>query len=89
MNITNKTRRPIRVPLPEGKKLFLGPGKTGQITSKSAQHPPLVELLNSGDLELDETGQQQSGATPGGPASPSTGQSGGAPSSNIRRTGDR
>ena len=54
MEITNKTRRPIKVPLPEGKKLFLGPGKSAQIQAKAADHPPLKELLEAGDLELGE-----------------------------------
>ena len=31
MNITNKCKRPISISLPGGKKLFLGPGKSGQI----------------------------------------------------------
>jgi hypothetical protein len=88
MNITNKTRRPISVPLPGGKKLFLGPGKTGQLTPKSAAHPPLQALVEAGDLELDDaraptpTGSfDGAAAKPGSPAR--------AANSNIRRTGDR
>ena len=51
MDITNKTRKALSVPLPGGKKLFLGPGKTGQVTAKALEHPPLVALLEAGDLE--------------------------------------
>ena len=50
MDITNKTNRPISVPLPGGKKLFLGPAKTGQVNAKAAEHPPLVKLVEAGDL---------------------------------------
>ena len=88
MNITNKTSQPISVPLPGGKKLFLGPGKTGQLTTKSAGHPPLVELVEAGDLELDDTGRQRNTAPSDAPnARP--GAQGGGPSSNLRHTGDR
>ena len=49
MDITNKTRKPLRLPLPGGKRLFLGPGKTGQVSPKALEHPPLVKLLEAGD----------------------------------------
>ena len=88
MNITNKTSRPISVPLPGGKKLFLGPGKTGQITPKSAEHPPLLSLVETGDLELDDSHRQRdagsSNAAMGRP-----GSQGAGPSSHLRHTGDR
>ena len=51
MDIINKTRKPLSVPLPGGKKLFLGPGKTGQVSAKALQHPPLTKLLEAGDIE--------------------------------------
>ena len=38
MDITNKSRKPLSVPLPGGKKLFLGPGKTGQVSPKALDH---------------------------------------------------
>ena len=88
MNITNKTKRPIKVPLPGGKKLFLGPGKTGQITTKAAEHPPLVELIEAGDIETDESSSGQKSSSSNPHSGPSKGQ-GGGPSANIRRTGDR
>ena len=88
MNITNKTKRPLKVPLPDGKKLFLGPGKTGQITPKAAEHPPLVELIEAGDRETDESSGGRNSPASDSHAGPSGGQSG-APSANIRRTGDR
>ena len=50
--ILNKTRKPVSVPLPGGKRLFLSPGKTGQIASKAADHPPLAALVEAGELEI-------------------------------------
>ena len=50
--IKNLTKKPLSVPLPGSKKLFLSPGKTGQITTKAADHPPLVGLLESGQIEI-------------------------------------
>lgn len=88
MDITNKTNRPISVPLPGGKKLFLGPGKTGQVTPKAAKHPPLIELLETGDLEIDDTGRQNHSASTDAPTA-RTGSQASGPTSNIRRTGDR
>jgi len=56
MDIINKTQKPLSVPLPGGKKLFLGPNKTGQVNSKALEHPPLVKLLEAGDIEKIEGG---------------------------------
>ena len=86
--ITNKTRRPLAVPLPGGKKLRLGPGKTGQIASKAVDHPPLkklidaeqIEVLGEGDRPIDGAGDGSAGRA----WSPGHGSGGGA-----RRTGDR
>jgi len=54
--IKNTTKKPISVPLPHGKRLFLGPGKSGEIGNKASDHPPLVALIESGDLELVQVG---------------------------------
>ena len=88
MDIVNKTQKPVAVPLPGGKKLRLGPGKTGQITPKSAQHPPLLKLVEAGDLEIDETGRQHNSPSTGA-SSARTGNQASGPTGNIRRTGDR
>ena len=88
MDITNKTNRPISVPLPRGKKLFLGPAKTGQVNAKAAEHPPLVKLVEAGDLEIDEAGRQHNSPSTGA-SSARTGNQASGPTGNIRRTGDR
>ena len=54
MDLTNKSKKPLIVPLPGGKRLFLQPGRTGQVTPKALEHPPVVELLESGALESAE-----------------------------------
>ncbi len=64
--ISNKTRKPLSVPLPRGKVLHLGPGKTGQVASNAMEHPPLKVLIDSGALEVVGEGPGAAGAA-GGP----------------------
>jgi hypothetical protein len=84
--VTNKTRRPLSVPLGRGKKLYLGPGKTGEIAANDMEHPPLKALVENGTIEIEQ-GRGHTGA--GASATrgrPSRGYaSGGGPS----RGGDR
>lgn len=61
MEITNKTKMPLRVPLPTGKKLFLGPGKSGQITQTAAARPAVLKLVEAGDVEITEEGAKRQG----------------------------
>jgi hypothetical protein len=85
--VKNKTQRPLVVPLPRGKKLHLGPGKTGQIATAAAEHSGVVKLADAGEIEiLDETQAKTSangGKIGGG------GQGGQASSGVARRGGDR
>ena len=37
--VRNTTQLPVRVPLPGGKTLHLGPAKTGQISDQAAEGP--------------------------------------------------
>lgn len=60
--VCNKTQRPLSVPLPRGKTLHLGPGKTGQISSGAVEHPGFKRLLDSGEIEITGEG---SGSTDG------------------------
>ena len=59
MDITNRTRKPLSLPLPGGKRLFLAPRKTGQVSPKALEHPLLVKLLESGDIETADEGQKR------------------------------
>ena len=87
MEIRNTTKRPIKVPLPGGKRLFLGLGGTGQIAPKAAEHPPVKALIDSGDLEVLGGGRSKGGGSGDGGISSSQSEGGGG--GNIRRTGDR
>lgn len=51
-SIVNKTHGPLRVPLPKGKILHLGPNKTGQVSVHDADHPPLQKMVEAGQIEL-------------------------------------
>jgi hypothetical protein len=63
--IRNTSRRPLSVPLPGGRKLYLGPNQTGEIAERAAEHPPLAALLSAGALELVGGGHRATGAAPG------------------------
>ena len=79
---------PLSVPLPRGKKLHLGPGKTGQIAANAVDYAPLKKLVDAGELEIvDETQARAEGLADGkGPAAPTQGH---GASGVIRRSGDR
>ena len=87
MDITNKTRKPLSLPLPGGKRLFLGPGKTGQVSPKALEHPPLAKLLEAGDVETTDGGPKHKDAG-GGNAGAYPGRGFGG-SSAKRQSGDR
>ncbi len=86
--ITNKTRKPLSIPLPGGKKLRLGPLKSGEISPKAVDHPPLKKLIEAGEVEIFGPEQKSRRAGDSGKGSPpsSGGQGHGG---GIRRTGDR
>jgi hypothetical protein len=86
--ISNKTRRPLSVPLPRGKTLHLGPGKTGQIASTAADHPPLKKLVDAGEIEILGEGHQTAVGGGGGKVDPATAP-GHSPGPMGRRSGDR
>ncbi len=63
--IKNTTKKSLNVPLPGGKRLFLGPGKEGEIRARAAEHPPVAALVEAGELEIvPDAGK--SGGTGGG-----------------------
>ena len=87
--ISNKTRKPIKVPLPGGKFLHLGPAKTGQISDRASEQPSVQRLAKAGDVEILGEGesQQQGGAGKGGAAHAAT--HGHIPGKVFRPKGDR
>jgi hypothetical protein len=86
--IRNTTMRPIKVPLPRGKVLHLGPRKTGEVAINAVEHPPLAKLVEAGDLEIVGDGSH---ADPGQSTSGSIRASnrGKHSAANIQRRGDR
>lgn len=87
MDIINKTKKPLTIPLPEGKKLFLGPGKTGQVTAKALVFPGLVKLLEAGDIAASDSGSKQMKGGNSGTGLSSGTRHGGTGA--MRQSGDR
>lgn len=87
MDITNKTHQAITLSLPGGKKLFLGPGKTGQIHQKALERPSIAKRIEAGELEVQDGG----GAAPksGDHHSRGAGQGRHGGSGTFRPSGDR
>jgi hypothetical protein len=85
-SVTNKTKRPLIVPLPRGKKLHLGPGKSGEIASNAIDHAALKKLVEAGELEVTRESSGTIDATGGGKQRTSAE---GHISGSIRRSGDR
>lgn len=50
--VRNKTRRPLRIPIPGGKFLHLGPAKTGQIADKTAGAARFQKMVAAGEIEV-------------------------------------
>lgn len=86
--ILNKTPRPLKVPLPRGKVLHLGPKKSGEIADGAADHAPLAKLVEAGELEILGHGiSTDPGRPSSGPVHAST--HGHHPASNSHNRGDR
>jgi hypothetical protein len=50
--VRNLTHAPLKIHLPEGKVLHLGPGKTGRISDHAAQAPAVRRLVDAGELQI-------------------------------------
>jgi len=84
--IRNKTSKPVRVPLQQGKTLFLGPGQTAQVTDKAVELAKFQKLVEDEIIEL--VGEGQRVASSKGTGSAKSHSQGGGKS--IRRVqGDR
>ncbi len=90
MDISNKTKRPLKISLPGGKLLRLGPGRVGQITPKAAEHPAVKQLIESGEIEIVGQGKSKgSGGASGGGSTSGGSSQGHASGGGMRHSGDR
>lgn len=88
--IRNATHEPLRVPLPQGKVLHLGPRQTGQVPAGALEHGPFkklveakkVEILGEGAHETRHPLKEEKGAAMGGGP-------GHAPGGVVHPSGDR
>jgi hypothetical protein len=87
-SVSNRTPRAIRVPLPGGKILRLGPLKVGEIASNAVDHPGLQKLVADGTIEIlaEEEGGASSLPGGGGAGGPRPAFGGGR---SRHRSGDR
>ena len=86
--VNNKTRKPLSVPLPGGKTLHLGPGKSGQISAKSVDDPRLKQLVDAGEIEIVDDDSRPTGGYGGGKRGRNF-MLGHNPGTASRRSGDR
>ena len=61
--LRNKTSRPLRIPLPGGKSLFVGPAKVAQIADNAVEHASVKKLVEDGSIEILESTTGHSGDT--------------------------
>ena len=63
--VINRTRKPLRIPLPGGKALFLGITQEAKIRDDALKHPPVKKLLEAGDIEVFDGPGPKHGAAEG------------------------
>lgn len=56
--IVNKTPKPLRIHLPGGKTLHLGPMKHGQISDQAAEEDSVRKLVKAGEVEIQGEAEQ-------------------------------
>ena len=86
--IRNKTARPIRVPLPRGKVLHLGPNMDGEIADNAVEHAGLQKLVKAGTIEILGEGERVLDSGTAAPNIPEQ-KHGRAKSTLIRPSGER
>ena len=84
--ILNRTSRPIRIRLPRGKTLHLGPSKTGHISDDGLSREAVQELLRAGQIEVIGEDHPRGAA---GPQAVQGSTQGHNPTTRVRPKGDR
>lgn len=64
-SVLNKTRRPIRIPLPGGKTLHLGLAARGQVPDEALDRPAIKKMIEAGEIEVFEQDRQTLAAETG------------------------
>ena len=86
--VRNKTHRPLRVRLSQGKTLHLGPLKEGQISVHDVEAGGVQRLVKADELEiLDEGGAAAGSAAPSAAGHANT--LGHHPATSVPKRGDR
>ena len=88
MDILNKAKEAIKIPLSGGKRLFLGPGGLGQISPKAAEGPKVKALIEDGSIEIRGGKTSRRGGSKGKGLSGNKGGSA-AGGGSLRHSGDR
>ena len=87
--VVNNTSTPIKISLPGGKTLRLGPGKSGQIRDQDEEHPSVKKLVEAGDIEVKQGEWHASGSSASSTAPHQAGRAGGGKTTFRQRKGDR
>jgi len=87
----NKTCKPLRIRLPHGKTLHLGPSASGPVHPDALERPALKKLLDAGDIEVLDEGKHSRGSGGRGAGQTPGATRGGvwSPANDISRKGDR
>lgn len=65
--VVNRSRTPIKIHLPGGKTLHLGPGKTGQVSDAACARPSFEKLVKNGEIEVVGEGEAGMSSAEGSP----------------------
>ena len=63
--VRNLTMKPIKVPLPGGKALRLGPKADGVVRENAAEHPSLLRMVEAGSILVLDGSSQAEGPSVG------------------------
>ena len=66
--IVNRTRRPLKIKLSQGRVLRLGPSKEGQIATHDAERESVQRLVEADEVEIIDEGSRGTGRGSKGPA---------------------
>jgi hypothetical protein len=86
--VVNKTSKPLKIHLPEGKTLHLGLRREGQVTPQALESPGVRTMIEAGELAIPDRGSQHTahGGEGGGLAADTHGHH---PNTTVRQHGDR